>query len=112
VEILVTPPVEGLEGLQWKLGDLALTVEVHYGSKDLEKYARDIDVPYGTLMNYRLVARAYQTSHRREVSFTHHQIVAPLEDRLEWVGKRRRAAGRNVSLSARWEYPLFLGRSR
>ena len=72
------------------VGDLANAREKHYGSlKELaERYGKD----YGALAECQRVARAYEGSMRIEtLTFYHHQIAAPLENRLEWL-KRAEAS--------------------
>lgn len=78
---------EGLEGLQWKLGDLALTVETVHGQHTLEKYAAQIGVEYDNLRDYRRVAAAFEIGDRSPISWNHHRIVVPLNNPLEWLKK-------------------------
>lgn len=77
--------VRQLEGAQWKLGDLALSVETAYGEHTLERYAEAIGVDFGMLQNYRRVAKAYEKSVRTSISWSHHERVAARPDRLEWL---------------------------
>lgn len=74
------------DGLQWILGDLASQVEVVYGKKTIEAYAREIYVGKSTLLRYRDVARAYKPELRQAypmLSWSHFRLVAALDDRLE-----------------------------
>jgi DNA polymerase-3 subunit beta len=63
------------DGAAWKLGELALEVETHYGEHDLERYAEQIGVAYRTLLDYRRVAKAF-SERSEKLTWTHHQIVA------------------------------------
>lgn len=81
---------EGLEArhlkdkAQWKLGDLALQVEVSYGDKSLQEYANKVGVSYASLKVYRWVASQYQKVTRvTNLSWAHHRAVASRPDRLE-----------------------------
>jgi hypothetical protein len=69
----------------WWWGNLALARERDYGS--LKELAERLNINYHSLHNYQTVAKAYPTLDMRmsSVSFNHHQIAAPLEDRLEWL---------------------------
>lgn len=70
----------------WWWGDLATAREKHYGSLTelAEKYGKD----YGALRDYQTIASRYELSTRVDsLSFKHHQIAAPLEDRLDWLKK-------------------------
>lgn len=82
------------EQSQWVLGDIAIEVEITYGAESLQKYAIDINVEYETIKRYRTVSKAwpkeicdkyknadgdYWLSHR------HFQLLAPREDREEWL---------------------------
>ena len=48
-----------VEGIQWRLGELAARLEPTYGGKTLARFAEAIDVPFETLKMYRFVFRAY-----------------------------------------------------
>lgn len=74
------------DGAQWRLGDLASSIETTYGESDLEKYAKEIGVEYGTLREYRRVAVAYGNANRlANLSWTHHFVVAALPDRNHYL---------------------------
>ena len=73
-------------GVQWWLGDGWAFGEHKYGErKALFDEGRPLeDMNFGTLANYGAVARAFETSRRREVlSFTHHVEVAGLPIRQQ-----------------------------
>jgi hypothetical protein len=54
-----------------------------YGS--LLELAEKVGVEYETLQKYQTVASRYELRNRfHTLTFKHHQIAAPLEDRLEW----------------------------
>ena len=73
---------------QFKLGDLALQVETHYGDHSLWNYAQPIGIEFHQLQSYRTVARAYEESVRTDnLSWTHHERVASRGDRLDWLDK-------------------------
>ena len=87
------------DGSQWKLGDLALTVEKAktYGEHALEQYAQDIGENYNTLRQYRQVAEAYGSDARAsDLPWRHHLVVASRPDRLKWLSK---ASGKGWSVS-------------
>lgn len=69
--------------IQWAIGDWINYGEAHYG----EKYAQALDTTeysYGTLANYAYVARAFETSRRREkLSWSHHSAVRGIADKQE-----------------------------
>jgi len=68
----------------WWWGDLALARERHYGS--LQAAADEYGKDYQTLADCQYVASRYELSHRCEsLSFKHHRIAAPLDDRLDWL---------------------------
>jgi len=69
----------------WWYGDLANAREKKYGS--LRELAEKLEINYNSLHSYQYVATAYPTLDIRisSVSFVHHQVAAPLEDRLEWL---------------------------
>jgi hypothetical protein len=70
---------QGLDRVQWELGDLAAEVVVKYGTESLQEYARAIGLDYGTLLNYRRVSKRFPFSRRREdVSWSHHERAAAL----------------------------------
>lgn len=41
--------------VNWRLGDLACSVEIHYGEHKLQQFAAEIDVPYESLRQYKRV---------------------------------------------------------
>jgi hypothetical protein len=87
-----------LEGAQWRLGDLAREVTVAYGGRDLQQYAEEVAVEYRTLLDYRRVASAFQSSERSEVlAWSHHQILAGRGDRVAWLRLAEREGWRTVS---------------
>jgi len=51
---------KGLEGVQWKLGDLALTVETVHGGQTLEKFAETVGEDYSRLRHWKAVAETYE----------------------------------------------------
>ena len=68
----------------WWWGDLAISREKHYGS--LTELAGRLEIDYGALAVYQSVAKAYELLTRvKSLTFKHHQIAAPLDDRLEWL---------------------------
>jgi len=70
----------------WWWGDIANGRERDYGS--LKELAGKYGVDYGALREYQRVASKYELSMRIDsLSFNHHQIVASLENRLEWLNK-------------------------
>lgn len=84
--------VDGIEArqnrddAQWVLGDLALGIETSYGDHNLERYAEAVGVEYNSLRAYRIVAAAYQSDRRiSNLSWTHHQVIAGRDDRLDWL---------------------------
>jgi hypothetical protein len=70
----------------WWYGDLANARERDYGS--LKEMAERLEINYNSLRNYQAVASSYELHMRMcNLSFYHHQIATPLEDRLEWLKK-------------------------
>jgi len=70
----------------WTLGDLALQVEIKRGERNLQQYADDIGVPYGSLRAYRNIAAAYPSDKRlSSQGWSIHQAFAPLADRFELI---------------------------
>lgn len=66
----------------WWWGDLANGRERHYGS--LNEMAERLGINYNSLHDYQTVARAYELDTRvSNLSFRHHMIAAPYENRLE-----------------------------
>ena len=59
-----------------------------YGTLALERYAEAIEVAFNTLRDFRQVADRYEFDDRSSnLSWTHHQVVAGREDRLEWLAR-------------------------
>jgi len=74
----------------WWYGDLANAREKHYGS--LDEMADRLEIDYNALHVYQYVSSRYEHVTRVTcLTFKHHQIAAPLDDRLEWLRK----AGKN-----------------
>lgn len=66
----------------WWWGDLANGRERHYGS--LKEMATRLGINYKSLETYQYVAHAYELPMRiGSLTFYHHQIAAPYENRLE-----------------------------
>lgn len=100
--------LEGIEArqakdsAQWKLGDLALAIEVQYGGHTLEDYAQRIGAECRRLLQYRWVARQYESSVRTEnLTWSHHERIAARPDRLEWLEKAE-AGGWSVRRMQAW----------
>jgi hypothetical protein len=95
----------------WGIGDWWAVGEQRYGARTAEAVARGQNPK--TLMNKASVARAFETSRRREaLTFGHHEAVVTFaaedQDRLldqaivgGWSVRRIRAAVKSVSLSSR-----------
>lgn len=81
--------LEFIEGaIHWWYGDLCLAYEGQYGV--IAEIAKESDFEYGTLRNDKWVASSYEPSYRYDtLTFKHHQIAAPLEDRLEWLKRAK-----------------------
>ena len=76
----------------WWWGDLANARERHYGSlKELaEKHGKD----YNSLHVCQYVSRRYELVRRlTTLGWEHHRIVAPLDDRLEWLKRAEEGDG-------------------
>ena len=74
------------DGAQWRLGDLAASVETTYGEQSLQKYAEEIGVEFNTLREYRRVANEFGNATRvANLSWTHHREVAALDDPEPWL---------------------------
>lgn len=91
--------LELIEGaIHWWYGDLALSYEGHYGA--MVEIAEESGFDYQTIANDKWVASRYEVSARAEtLSFRHHQIAAPLDDRLEWLKERSKNGNRNHGTS-------------
>jgi len=73
---------------QWNIGDALSKVDVQYGEAAAQLTANYPDSEYGTLRNWRGVAESIEFARRRaNLSFSHHQEVAPLEPDIqdEWL---------------------------
>jgi hypothetical protein len=97
-----------IESAQWRLGDLAGEVVTNYGAKDLEKYVSCIGVEYGTLLNYRRVAKRFTFSRRREnLSWSHHERLAASklspDEQDEWLFRAETEAWTVRRLAAKVE---------
>ncbi|MFP3975668.1 MAG: MT-A70 family methyltransferase, partial [Dehalococcoidia bacterium] len=78
-----------IEGsIHWWYGDLCLAYEGQYGaiSQIADRSAFDVQ----TIYDDKWVASRYELSSRDEsLSFKHHRIAAPNEDRLEWLNRAK-----------------------
>jgi len=79
--------LELIEGaIHWWYGDICLAYEGHYGA--IAEIAEGSGFQYQTIANDKWVASRYEVSLRKEtLSWNHHMIAAPLDDRLEWLKK-------------------------
>ncbi|MFD0919082.1 DUF6192 family protein [Saccharopolyspora rosea] len=92
--------VEMQTGCQFRLGEIALTIEPMRPQggqhvlpdemtveETLQSYADDIGIPVATIMSYRSVAAAWPKKHRRRriASFYVHKIMANHPDRFEII---------------------------
>lgn len=74
------------DSYQWELGDLASEVETGYGEQSLAKYAVEIEVNPDTLVQYRVVSRAFpQNLDRSRNPWTVYAVLASQDDRAELV---------------------------
>ena len=74
--------------IAWWWGDLANARERHYGS--LKELAEKLEIDYESLRKYQYIAGRYEMWNRfHNLSFKHHMIAAPLEDRYEWLQKAK-----------------------
>lgn len=70
----------------WTRATLAYSVAVNFGEAVLAQYAKDIEVAYGTVRNWRAVVKAYQgLSFRNDISFAVAQVLAAQPDRARLV---------------------------
>ena len=77
---------EAKDTSQWKLGDLALTVEKTYGLDSIGKFSTDININKKSLQQYRRVSAAFPPASRsRLLSHRHHLILAAREDRFKMI---------------------------
>jgi hypothetical protein len=81
------------DGGFWRIGDLAQLVERRYASGALKRFAEEIGDTVGTVRRLRWVAGTFDPAGRArfpELSFSHFQAVASLEDRLVWLERAQR----------------------
>ena len=52
---------------RWLIGDSAITVEKHYGDRNLKEFAKDIGQNHSTVQSYRRVSHFYPKSVRADV---------------------------------------------
>ncbi|MBT9148153.1 MAG: hypothetical protein DDT32_01923 [Syntrophomonadaceae bacterium] len=78
-----------IEGsIHWWYGDLCLSYEGKYG--EIKEIAEGSGFQYQTIRDDKFVASRYKLSLRSDnLSFTHHRIAAPREDRLDWLKKAK-----------------------
>jgi len=74
---------------RWRMGDIAVRIDVVYGAQSLQRAAeRLMMTTYATLRIRRWVAGAFPESvRRRTLSFSHHEVLAHRDDRLDWLEK-------------------------
>ncbi|OGO52525.1 MAG: hypothetical protein A2148_08490 [Chloroflexi bacterium RBG_16_68_14] len=71
---------------------MARLVEIHYGQRKLQELAQDTGDDYGTVRNYRRVARRFpEGARRRALSFGHHEAVVSREEAEEWLARAERS---------------------
>jgi len=87
--------------LAWRVGDWWVYGEHRYGDRITAVRTRGWNGPsFGACRNYAMVARAFETSRRRDVlSFSHHREVASLspadaDQLLDWAEEPRRNDGK------------------
>ena len=87
--------------LAWRIGDWWVYGEHRYGDRIAAVRTRGWNGPsFGACRNYAMVARAFETSRRRDVlSFSHHREVASLspaeaDQLLDWAEEPRRNGGK------------------
>ena len=79
---------KAIEGGQWRLGDLAMTVETRPGEHSLERYAKQIDVTYSRLRCYKATAQAFPIAQRwAKLSYGHYEVLTSRDDRIDWLKK-------------------------
>lgn len=84
---------DAADGGMWRIGQLAAMVERKYASRALKRFADEIGESLGTVRRFRWVAGAYSPETRArfpELSFSHFQAVAGLDDRILWLERSRR----------------------
>ena len=94
--------------LAWRVGDWWVYGEHRYGDRITAVRTRGWNGPsFGACRNYAMVARAFETSRRRDVlSFSHHREVASLspadaDQLLDWAAEPRRNDGKPRSTRER-----------
>jgi hypothetical protein len=88
---------EGKDQSQWRLGDLALSVEKAYGVDSLGKFAIEININKNSLQQYRRVSKAFPPRTRSKVlSHRHHLILAGQEYRFDLL---KEAEEKNLTTS-------------
>jgi hypothetical protein len=78
---------KNLHASQWVLGALARNVEIEYGKRTLQKYAKDIGVEYGTLRNYRATFEAWLNAAGRPENFAIATALNSHPDRYQVVAR-------------------------
>jgi len=78
--------------VQWNIGDALVNVEIQYGESATQLTSKYPDYEYKRLLQWRWVASRVQYSFRKELSWTHHESVAPLEpkEQKKWLEKAER----------------------
>ena len=89
-----------MEGaIHWWYGDLSLAYEGHYGA--IVEIAGESPFDVGTIYQDKWVAGRYEPYTRvQTLSFVHHRIAAPLDDRLEWLRKAQESNWSTRNLEA------------
>lgn len=75
---------------QFVLGELASMVAVKYGEKSLQKYAKEIGIPYNSLRVYRWVVKTIKEKKLPiipHLSFSHYVLVVRRDDAKKWLLK-------------------------
>jgi hypothetical protein len=83
------------DGGSWRIGDLALLVERRYATGALKRFAQEIGESHGSVRRFRWVAGAYDAAARArfaDLSFSHFQTVASLDDRMLWLERASRGS--------------------
>ena len=82
--------IQNEDDCRWRKGDLALDVEVKYGQRSLQKFAKDVNEEYNTLRVYRKVAGTFRSDKRiSNLNWTHHFIASITDDPDNWVNKSK-----------------------
>ncbi len=73
---------------RWWIGDFLNYGERSYGETYREALETFPDLELQTLMNFKSVAARVEISRRREISWSHHEVVAVLDNELQeyWLG--------------------------